>query len=255
MGVIVGDGKGCTEPSCTNSVVGYRTTYDKLAVVLRSPRKRSCTGGYGDKVGSHTPCFDHARLLPNHSQIVEPRGRRETRDLPVPSILENRCGDASCAGAEAERLRHVFLLSDFMYHVGILHHVASASYCKVGLRTLTIANISFLLPYSAMASERIVQISMAPEPGVVPGPDEVHENEWYNQDFDGYRIEEHPIFEKRPIRMICVGAGAAGLQVAYKAERMLQNVELQIYEKNHDVGGTWLENRYPGCTCDIPSHS
>jgi cation diffusion facilitator CzcD-associated flavoprotein CzcO len=55
--------------------------------------------------------------------------------------------------------------------------------------------------------------------------------------------------------MICVGAGAAGLQIAYKAERLLENVELQIYEKNHDIGGTWLENRYPGCTCDIPSHS
>ena len=34
-----------------------------------------------------------------------------------------------------------------------------------------------------------------------------------------------------------------------------KRVDLQIYEKNADVGGTWLENRYPGCTCDIPSHS
>lgn len=106
-----------------------------------------------------------------------------------------------------------------------------------------------------MAPGRVVEISMAPEAGVVPAADEVHENEWYNQKFDGYRIDEHPIFEKRKIRMICVGAGAAGLQIAYKAERMLKNVELQIYEKNADVGGTWLENRYPGCTCDIPSHS
>lgn len=106
-----------------------------------------------------------------------------------------------------------------------------------------------------MTSERVVQIGMAPEAGVVPASDEVHENEWYKQDFDGYRIQEHPIFEKRPIRMVCVGAGAAGLQVAYKAEKVLKNVELQIYEKNHDVGGTWLENSYPGCTCDIPSHS
>lgn len=28
-----------------------------------------------------------------------------------------------------------------------------------------------------------------------------------------------------------------------------------IYEKNEDIGGTWLENRYPGCACDIPSHA
>jgi cation diffusion facilitator CzcD-associated flavoprotein CzcO len=55
--------------------------------------------------------------------------------------------------------------------------------------------------------------------------------------------------------MIVVGAGATGLQIAYKAERLLENVEVVVYEKNKDVGGTWLENRYPGCTCDIPSHS
>ncbi len=107
-----------------------------------------------------------------------------------------------------------------------------------------------------MAQGDVIEISMAPEANVAPAPDEVHENEWYNgKDFDGYRIDEHPLFEKRPIRMVCVGAGAAGLQIAYKAERVLENVELQIYEKNSDVGGTWLENRYPGCTCDIPSHS
>jgi hypothetical protein len=97
--------------------------------------------------------------------------------------------------------------------------------------------------------------SAAPDSEALPDPDAVHENYWYNQDFDGYRISEHPLFARRPIRMICVGAGATGLQIAYKAERVLKDVELQIYEKNSDVGGTWLENRYPGCTCDIPSHS
>lgn len=83
----------------------------------------------------------------------------------------------------------------------------------------------------------------------------VHENEWYNQDFDGFRVSEQPLYTKRRIRIICVGAGATGIQIAYKAERILENVDLQIYERNPDVGGTWLENRYPGCTCDIPSHA
>jgi hypothetical protein len=121
-----------------------------------------------------------------------------------------------------------------------------------------------------MAPARIVTSSAAPDANALPDPDAIHENDWYNQDFNGYRISEHPLFEKRPIRVICVGAGAAGLQIAYKAERLLENIDLQIYEKNSDVGGTWyaeslpshycpdhnrLENRYPGCTCDIPSHS
>jgi YHS domain-containing protein len=100
-----------------------------------------------------------------------------------------------------------------------------------------------------------IEISRAPDPGFIQPSEAHHDNSWYNQDFDGYRISEHPLFTKRRLRVVCVGAGAAGLQIAYKAERALENVDLQIYEKNSDVGGTWLENRYPGCTCDIPSHS
>jgi hypothetical protein len=106
-----------------------------------------------------------------------------------------------------------------------------------------------------MAPARIATTDLSPDPNSVPDPNTVHENEWYNQDFDGYRVKEEPLYAKRQIRLVCVGAGAGGLQVAYKAERLLENVEVQIYEKNYDIGGTWLENRYPGCTCDIPSHS
>ncbi|KAH7089256.1 hypothetical protein FB567DRAFT_493912 [Paraphoma chrysanthemicola] len=57
-----------------------------------------------------------------------------------------------------------------------------------------------------------------------------------------------------PIKIIHVGAGASGLLFAYKARKMLQNYELICYEKNGEVGGTWLENTYPGCACDIPAH-
>lgn len=106
-----------------------------------------------------------------------------------------------------------------------------------------------------MSPSKIVTTDLAPDPNSIPDADSVHENEWYNQDFDNYRVTEQPLFTKRHIRLVCVGAGATGLEVAYKAERFLQDVEIQIYEKNSDIGGTWLENRYPGCTCDIPSHS
>ena len=29
---------------------------------------------------------------------------------------------------------------------------------------------------------------------------------------------------------------------------------MHVYEKNADVGGTWLENSYPGCRVDVPNH-
>lgn len=49
------------------------------------------------------------------------------------------------------------------------------------------------------------------------------------------------------IRIIHVGMGASGLLAAHKAKKMLQNYELVCYEKNGTIGGTWYENRYPGC--------
>ncbi|KAE8363404.1 hypothetical protein BDV27DRAFT_146125 [Aspergillus caelatus] len=60
----------------------------------------------------------------------------------------------------------------------------------------------------------------------------------------------NPINTNRQIRVIIVGAGASGLLMAYKLQRNFDDVEFQIYEKNPDIGGTWYENRYPGCACD-----
>ncbi|KAL4880541.1 hypothetical protein BJY04DRAFT_191003 [Aspergillus karnatakaensis] len=64
-------------------------------------------------------------------------------------------------------------------------------------------------------------------------------------------------FTPRKLRVVCIGAGFSGLQVAYKLkhERPMEFVDLTIYEKNNEVGGTWFENVYPGVGCDIPIHS
>lgn len=42
---------------------------------------------------------------------------------------------------------------------------------------------------------------------------------------------------------------------AHKAEKFLKDYALVCYEKNDQIGGTWYENRYPGCACDIPAHT
>ncbi|KAH7121056.1 hypothetical protein B0J11DRAFT_55998 [Dendryphion nanum] len=58
------------------------------------------------------------------------------------------------------------------------------------------------------------------------------------------------------LRVACCGAGASGLCLAYKMEKMLEpgSWELTLFEKNPQFGGTWYENTYPGVACDIPSH-
>ncbi|KAK2469296.1 hypothetical protein H9L39_19013 [Fusarium oxysporum f. sp. albedinis] len=69
-----------------------------------------------------------------------------------------------------------------------------------------------------------------------------------------YEIMDLPQGKPGFVRIIHVGAGASGLLAAYKAKKMLHNYELVCYDKNGEVGGTWLKNRYPGCACDIPAH-
>jgi hydroxyversicolorone monooxygenase len=49
----------------------------------------------------------------------------------------------------------------------------------------------------------------------------------------------------RKIKVISLGAGVSGIANAYFIQKHLQNVDHVIYEKNADLGGTWLENRYP----------
>jgi cation diffusion facilitator CzcD-associated flavoprotein CzcO len=58
---------------------------------------------------------------------------------------------------------------------------------------------------------------------------------------------------KRKVKVILMGAGASTLNFLKKAEEEMEELDMTCYEKNHDIGGTWLENRYPGCACDIPS--
>jgi cation diffusion facilitator CzcD-associated flavoprotein CzcO len=66
-------------------------------------------------------------------------------------------------------------------------------------------------------------------------------------------IREEYFGTKKRMRVAMLGAGISGINFFKFAEEKLENVDIVCYEKNHDVGGTWLENRYPGCACDIPS--
>ena len=70
-------------------------------------------------------------------------------------------------------------------------------------------------------------------------------------DTSGYRVREEPFGTRRKIRVVLMGAGASTVNFLKKAEETMQNLDVKVYEKNYDVGGTWLENRYPGCACDV----
>lgn len=56
----------------------------------------------------------------------------------------------------------------------------------------------------------------------------------------------------RGFRAAIIGAGVSGLGMAIKMREA--GIPFIIYEKNKTVGGTWLENSYPGCGVDTPNH-
>lgn len=69
---------------------------------------------------------------------------------------------------------------------------------------------------------------------------------WQTENGRGYRINEQLCGTTRPLRVVAIGAGAAGICLAKYLPDRLDNVALAIYEKNPEFGGTWFENKYVG---------
>ncbi|KAL4756207.1 flavin-containing monooxygenase [Aspergillus foveolatus] len=69
-----------------------------------------------------------------------------------------------------------------------------------------------------------------------------------------FQIEEHPIDQVRPIKVGVIGGGLSGITAGILLPVKLPGLDLRIYDKNADLGGTWFENTYPGVRCDIPAH-
>src|SRR3954468_4110048 len=54
-------------------------------------------------------------------------------------------------------------------------------------------------------------------------------------------------------KVAIVGSGFSGLAMAAELKRC-GNDDFVILERANDVAGTWRDNTYPGCACDVPSH-
>ena len=53
-------------------------------------------------------------------------------------------------------------------------------------------------------------------------------------------------------KVVIIGAGMSGLYAGMQLREA--GIPFVILEKNDAVGGTWYENRYPGCGVDTPNH-
>ncbi len=59
--------------------------------------------------------------------------------------------------------------------------------------------------------------------------------------------------ELRHVEVAIVGTGFSGLGVAAELQKAGID-DFVLLERADAIGGTWRDNHYPGCACDIPSH-
>ncbi|MCC3653447.1 NAD(P)/FAD-dependent oxidoreductase [Streptomyces sp. S07_1.15] len=64
------------------------------------------------------------------------------------------------------------------------------------------------------------------------------------------RIREH---RHQHVRVAVIGSGFGGLGAAVRLRRA-GVTDFTVLERSDSVGGTWRDNSYPGCACDVPSH-
>lgn len=59
---------------------------------------------------------------------------------------------------------------------------------------------------------------------------------------------------RAPVRVAVIGAGLGGIAAAVKLRRST-SATVVVFEQSAGVGGTWFDNRYPGCEVDVHSHA
>ena len=76
---------------------------------------------------------------------------------------------------------------------------------------------------------------------------ELDGEDWRSVSWDGVPEER-----RRAFHVLVIGAGMSGILAAIRLEQA--GIPYTIVEKNGAVGGTWYENRYPGCRVDVANH-
>jgi hypothetical protein len=108
----------------------------------------------------------------------------------------------------------------------------------------SIANSTYHLSHN-MIDAQVGEVNAAPTMAEVQDMNAWQDSAgWPQQNARGYKILEQPLGTMRPMRVVFIGAGASGICFSKFAQDTLSNVDIQLYEKNDDVGGTWLENRW-----------
>jgi ribulose 1,5-bisphosphate synthetase/thiazole synthase len=91
-----------------------------------------------------------------------------------------------------------------------------------------------------IATETLLQNgNLADKNGTITQVKAVEVNEPHPPTKPAFELEEHPIDEVRQIKVGVIGAGLSGITAGVLLPAKLPGLDLRIYDKNADVGGTW----------------
>ena len=78
---------------------------------------------------------------------------------------------------------------------------------------------------------------------------------WVGSTFAGHpeRVDRQAGADMTESDIAIIGAGFGGLGAAIQLKRNGIH-DFVVFEQADDLGGTWRDNSYPGCACDVPSH-
>ena len=149
--------------------------------------------------------------------------RHDTRPLPVFGVLKPVGDDAAQAALMATAARQVaaFVLSGQPVpplSFDVLHRIAGWA--------------------TGADSERFVPL--------------FQEEMVFDRDLREPRWRKERVAPDRPFSVGIVGGGESGIILSARLRQA--GVHHVVYDKNADLGGTWLENDYPGCRVDINSY-
>ncbi len=176
--------------------------------------------------------LESADIVPLLMALVQLTGDRELLDRMQPYIKGPWDFSESVPDAERREIRQRLFaaLKERLAAGGALPPLPSEDL----LRQMTSVAVGEQVPaeYTAMLREE-----MALEGHDMRGV------EWHRRPDDG---------ALRRFHVVVIGAGMSGLCAAIRLRQI--GIPFTVLEKNADVGGTWLENRYPGCGVDTPNH-
>lgn len=65
--------------------------------------------------------------------------------------------------------------------------------------------------------------------------------------------QQHGTIASKHTQVAIIGSGFSGLGMAIRLKGEGRH-SFRIFEKDGGIGGTWRQNHYPGCACDVQSH-